>query len=273
MGERAKILGILNVTPDSFSDGGRHLDVDAAIAHAETMVAEGVDIVDIGGESTRPGAERVDPEVERARVLPVVAALARRGVAVSVDTMNASTAREAISAGAAIINDVSGGLADPEMATIVAGAEVRYIAMHWRGHSDVMAKQANYGDVADDVRRELGARVTELMGRGIREEQLILDPGLGFAKDAHHNWQVLSHLDRIRSLGFPVLIGASRKRFLARLPRRRSAEPLGDARDLPTAVVSALAAQAGAWGVRVHDVASTATALDVVEAWQGGGRG
>lgn len=271
MTARTQVLGILNVTPDSFSDGGDHLDVDAAIAHAEAMVADGADIIDVGGESTRPGAECVAPEVERQRVLPVIVALAERGIEVSVDTMNASTARAAVRSGASIINDVSGGLADREMAEVVAETCVRYVVMHWRGPSNEMVTLAHYRDVPKDVRRELRTRIAELLIQGVNEDQLILDPGLGFAKDAGHNWQLLARIEEIESLGHPVLIGASRKRFIGALPGRPGAVPEGhDSRDLPTAVVSALAAHAGAWGVRVHDVASTAVALDVVDAWRAG---
>ncbi|BDI23971.1 dihydropteroate synthase [Herbiconiux sp. L3-i23] len=258
------------MTPDSFSDGGEHLDFDAAVAHAEAMVAAGADIIDIGGESTRPGAERVDPEIERARVLPVVVALAERGIEVSVDTMNASTALAAVRSGASIINDVSGGLADLGMAGVIAETRVKYIAMHWRGPSNEMVTLADYRDVPSDVRRELKSRVAELLVQGIDEQQLILDPGLGFAKDARHNWQLLSRLGEIESLGYPVLVGASRKRFVGALPQRNRVGAGVDPRDLPTAVISALAAHAGAWGVRVHDVASTAAALDVVDAWRAG---
>ncbi|MFD1714844.1 dihydropteroate synthase [Amnibacterium flavum] len=271
MTPRAQIFGILNVTPDSFSDGGRFTDPEAALQHARVMVSEGADVIDVGGESTRPGAARVAPEVERERVIPIVTALARDGIAVSVDTMNADTARAAVRAGALVVNDVSGGLADPGMAAVIAETGTRYVAMHWRGHSDGMAALAQYGDVAREVGDELVQRVAALTAQGVREEQLILDPGLGFAKDAGHNWQVLARLDEVIALGYPVLVGASRKRFLRELPRVEAAAREGsDPRDLPSAVVSALAARAGAWGVRVHDVASTAVALDVTDAWNAG---
>ncbi|MEJ3403918.1 dihydropteroate synthase [Rathayibacter sp. YIM 133350] len=263
-------MGVLNVTPDSFSDGGRWADTDAAIAHALDLVDQGAQVIDVGGESTRPGAARVDPQAEQHRVIPVIAALAGAGVRVSVDTMNAATAVAAASAGAAIVNDVSGGLADPAMAHAVAGLDVQYVAMHWRGHSDRMNERTQYGDVVTDVRSELAARLEALSDAGIREERIVIDPGLGFAKNAGHNWQLLARLDELGSLGRPILVAASRKRFVGALLPEDA--PMAD-RDLPTAVISALSARAGVWGVRVHDVLSTRRALDVVRAWQGGARG
>lgn len=260
-------MGVLNVTPDSFSDGGLWLEPEAAVRHAVELVEQGADIIDVGGESTRPGAARVDPDEEQARVVPVIAALAGRGVTVSVDTMNASTARAAAEAGAAIINDVSGGLADPGMPDAVLATGLQYVVMHWRGQSDTMDSLAVYDDTVGEVRSELAARVSALLERGVDPARLILDPGLGFSKTARHNWQVLAGLGEIETLGYPVLIGASRKRFLgAVLPEGASVTD----RDLPTAVVSALAARAGAWAVRVHDVVSTRIALDVARAWQAG---
>lgn len=251
---RTLVMGILNATPDSFSDGGRHLALDDALAHARRMVAAGAEIVDVGGESTRPGAQRVVAAEELARVLPVVRELAAEGVTVSVDTMRAATAEACIAAGARIVNDVSGGLADPRMAAVVAGADVDYVAMHWRGHSDTMAARASYSDTVGEVRDELGARVEALVAAGVDPARIVLDPGLGFAKDAVHDWQLLGSLDAFTGLGHRVLVGASRKRFLGRLlPDGASVED----RDVPTAVVSALSARAGAWAVRVHDVAST----------------
>ena len=261
------IMGVLNVTPDSFSDGGLWVEPGAAIDHALELVALGADIIDVGGESTRPGAIRVDPHEERARIVPVISALAAQGVMVSADTMNASTARAAADAGAAIINDVSGGLADPGMPDAVLDTGLQYVVMHWRGRLDAADSRAVYRDTVAEVRDELSARVTELLHRGVDAAKLVLDPGLGFSKNAEHNWQVLAGLPSIETLGYPVLVGASRKRFLgALLPE---GAPASD-RDAPTAVISALAAQAGVWGVRVHDVASTRLALDVVEAWQAG---
>ena len=263
------VMGVVNVTPDSFSDGGRWFGTDAAVAHALDLVRQGADIVDVGGESTRPGAARVDPEEELRRVVPVVRELAAIGLRVSVDTMRAATAAAAVDAGATIVNDVSAGLADAEMARVVAGSDAAYVAMHWRGHSDRMDALAEYGDVVVEVRDELAARVDALEGAGVARDRIVIDPGLGFAKRAEHNWQLLARLDELAELGLPVLVGASRKRFLGAL---LDADAPVSARDLPTAVVSVLSARAGAWAVRVHDVASTRLALAVGEARQSGGR-
>ncbi len=250
-------MGILNVTPDSFSDGGRWDATDAAIERGIELRDEGAAIVDVGGESTRPGAAKVDPEDERARVIPVVAALAQEGVSVSIDTMNASTALAAIEAGARLVNDVSGGLADDGMARVVAEGDVHFSVMHWRGGADVAPA---FTDVVAEVRAELKARVAALVVAGVQPERIVLDPGLGFGKDAEHNWALLNHLDEIASLGHGILVGASRKRFLGALLPEDA--PVTD-RDLPTAVVSAIVARQGAWAVRVHDVPSTRLALDV----------
>ncbi|WP_353807463.1 dihydropteroate synthase [Agromyces sp. SYSU T00194] len=263
------IMGVVNVTPDSFSDGGRWFGTDAAVAHALELVRDGADLIDVGGESTRPGAARVDPAEELRRVVPVVRELAAMGLRVSVDTMRAATAAAAVEAGAVIVNDVSAGLADRDMAQVVAGSDATYVAMHWRGHSDRMDALAEYDDVVTEVRDELSARIDALGAAGLPRERIVVDPGLGFSKRAEHNWQLLARLDELAALGLPVLVGASRKRFLgALLP---DDAPVA-ARDLPTAVVSVLSARAGAWAVRVHDVASTRIALSVSEAWQSGAR-
>ncbi|AWB88042.1 dihydropteroate synthase [Mycetocola zhujimingii] len=251
-------MGIVNVTPDSFSDGGQFLDHERAVSHARQLVADGADIVDVGGESTRPGAERIGVTEELRRVLPVVRSLAADGIRVSVDTMNAETASAAVEAGAEFINDVSGGLADPQMVAVAADTGAPYILSHWRGHSVDMNSRAHYGDVVADVRAELEARIAALEAGGVARESIILDPGLGFAKTADQNWEILSRISELQSLGLPVLVGASRKRFLGDLLPEGA--PMGD-RDLPTAVVSALLAGAGIWGVRVHDVTATAIAL------------
>ena len=265
------ILGILNVTPDSFSDGGLWLDRDAAVRHAVDMVAQGADVIDVGGESTRPGAGRIAVSEEQRRVLPVVRDLVARGITVSVDTTNASTAAAAIEAGASIVNDVSGGLADPEMDDLIVASDARFVVMHWRGPSDEMAGAAHYRDVVGEVVSHLEFRAAELIVKGVDPDRLILDPGLGFAKNGAHNWQLLRHLDRLVALGPPVLVGASRKRFIGGLLPEGTAP--GD-RDLPSAIVAALAVHDGVWGVRVHDVALTRQALDVVAAWHGDdGRG
>jgi dihydropteroate synthase len=265
---RPVIVGVLNVTPDSFSDGGRYVDLDAAIAHAVSLRAAGADFIDVGGESTRPGAARVDPKAERKRVVPVLKALLERDIPVSVDTMNSSTARAAANAGVLVVNDVSGGLADPEMYRTVAETGVHYIASHWRGPSATMDVEAVYKNVVLEVRDALKARIAEMLVWGISPDRIVLDPGLGFAKTADHNWALLKALPRLESIGYPLLIGASRKRFLA--PFADDDAPTSE-RDFATAVISALAAQAGIWGLRVHDVESTARALDIWSAWNSGG--
>ena len=265
------LMGVLNVTPDSFSDGGRYLAVEDAVAHGVAMYHQGADLIDVGGESTRPGAERVEPAVEIDRVVPVIRALAEQGVPVSVDTMRAAVADAALAAGARIVNDVSGGLADPDMAKLVAERRVPWILMHWRGHSRDMNALATYGDVVAEVRDELSARVDAALAAGVEPEALVLDPGLGFAKNAEHNWALLHNLDALFALGFPVLVAASRKRFLGRLlagPDGAARQP--DGREDATAAISALAAAAGVWGVRVHDVDRTRDAIAVATAWTRG---
>ncbi len=266
---RPLIFGILNVTPDSFSDGGRLADAAAAVARATEMHAQGADVIDVGGESTRPGAIRVPEAEEQERVLPVVGELVARGIRVSVDTMNASTARAAAEAGAEFVNDVSGGLADSEMYEAVAETGVRYIAMHWRGHSDTMQDRARYDDVVTEVRAELAERIAEMTARGIDPARIAIDPGLGFAKTAEHNWRILARLDELAALGLPLLVGASRKRFLAEFA---PADAAPQARDEATALVSALAAQAGVWALRVHEIPSTVRALAIAERWHNGAK-
>jgi dihydropteroate synthase len=261
---RPKIVGVLNVTPDSFSDGGRWDSREAAVARGLELHRQGADIIDIGGESTRPGAERVPPDAEQKRVVPVIADLVAAGVTVSIDTLNASTAAAAVQAGAAYINDVSGGLADPLMAAVAVESDAWFIASHWRGHSATMDDLADYADVVTEVRTELRRRLDVLIEFGVNPARLIVDPGLGFAKRGEHNWRLLAHLSDLATLGHPVLVGASRKRFLGELLQEGASV---QDRDAATAVVSALAAKAGAWGVRVHDVPTTLTALRVVEAW------
>ncbi|WP_076476333.1 dihydropteroate synthase [Williamsia sterculiae] len=271
-------MGIVNVTADSFSDGGRYLDVDAAIAHGLSLVRDGADIIDVGGESTRPGAVRVDPDLEAARVRPVIAGLTAEGVSVSVDTMRASVAEAAIDAGADIVNDVSGGRADTEMAAVVAAHRVPWILMHWRPLARGTAGDGEfthgthtaptYRDVVAEVSTELLAQVDVAVAAGVDTADLILDPGLGFAKTGEHNWQLLRDLPTLLALGFPVLIGASRKRFLGTLLAGPDGEPRPPAgREFATAAVSALAVAHGAWGVRVHDVAATHDAVAVARAW------
>ncbi|WP_425461013.1 dihydropteroate synthase [Leekyejoonella antrihumi] len=263
---RPLVMGVVNVTPDSFSDGGRWLEPGAAITHGIELLEQGADILDIGGESTRPGADRPSPQEELDRVIPVVRALADEGAAVSIDTMRSGVAAAALDAGACVVNDVSGGLADGKMAQTVARSEAIFVAMHWRGHSHDMQSRAVYNDVVADVCRELEQRAQDLLGAGIRADRLVLDPGLGFAKTAAQNWTLLHHLDALERLRQPVLVGASRKSFLARIAQRGE-EPVPAAeRDLATAAVSVVLAQAGVWGVRVHDVRSTIAALDVVAA-------
>lgn len=240
------VMGILNLTPDSFADGGRHNSFDAGVARGLEMVAEGVDIIDIGGESTRPGADRISAEEEQARVLPVITELAKHGVKISIDTMRADTAEKAVQAGAAIINDVSGGLSDPAMFATVKKLGVPYILMHWRGESKDMNSRAIYTDVVNDVISEINSQVDAALDAGINKSQIIIDPGLGFAKDAEHNWEILRNLKAFTSMGYPVLIGASRKRFLG------GDNP--DEREAATIELTKTLVPQGIWGVRVHSV-------------------
>lgn len=265
--ERCLVMGVLNVTPDSFSDGGRWFRPDDAIEHGLILHAQGADIVDVGGESTRPGAARVDASQEMERILPVVGRLVEAGAVVSVDTMRARVARAALEAGAHIVNDVSGGLADPGMAALIAEAGVPYVVMHWRAPSDRMDRHAVYDDVVSDVIGELRTRVRALVDDGIDPRQLIVDPGLGFAKDIDHNWSLMAGLDRLHDLGRPILLGASRKRFLATVtaaPDGSAVRP--DARDDATTATTALAASVGVWCVRVHEVPPSLDAVRVAAA-------
>lgn len=260
-------MGVVNVTPDSFSDGGLWLDADAAVAHGVALLADGADVLDVGGESTRPGAARVPVEEELRRVLPVVRELAARGAVVSVDTMRARVALAAVEAGAAMVNDVSGGQSDPDMPKTVAGLGVPFVAMHWRGQSAHMDSLAVYTDVVTEVVEELSRRVDALVAQGIAPECVVVDPGLGFAKTAAHNWRLMAGLDRLAALGRPVLLGASRKRFLGSLLAGPDGVPVPTAgRDAATAATTTLAAQAGVWCVRVHEVRSSADAVRVVAA-------
>ncbi|WP_027933621.1 dihydropteroate synthase [Amycolatopsis thermoflava] len=269
--DRCLVMGVLNVTPDSFSDGGRYLDLDAALAHAHEMWDRGADIIDVGGESTRPGSSRVDAETEIARVLPVVRTLAADGLRLSVDTTRAAVAEATLDAGAEIINDVSGGLADPDMAKVAASSQAPWVLMHWRGHSKDMNALAEYDDVVEDVRRELQARVDAALAAGVAPEKIVIDPGLGFAKRAEHDWALLNRLDVFLDMGFPVLVGASRKRFLGSLLADDSGAPRPpDGREDATAAVSAIAAVKGAWGVRVHNVGASLDAVAVAAAWRRG---
>ncbi|MFJ8581892.1 dihydropteroate synthase [Micromonospora sp. NPDC093277] len=258
------LMGVLNVTPDSFSDGGRYADLDAAVGHGVRLRAEGADLVDVGGESTRPGADRVDAETEIARVLPVIRALRLAGIPSSIDTSRARVAEAALAAGADVVNDVSGGLADPDMARVVRDAGCPWVLMHWRGHSRQMRDLADYGDVVAEVRAELSQRVDEALGAGVAAEKIIIDPGLGFAKTAAHNWELSARLPELVDLGFPLLFGSSRKSYLGQLLADADGTPRPTSgREAATVATSVLAVAAGAWGVRVHDVRATADALAV----------
>ena len=265
-------MGVLNVTDDSFSDGGRYLDADGAVAHGLALAAEGAGIIDVGGESTRPGATRGDPRVELSRVVPVVKELSAQGITISIDTMHADVARAALQSGAQIVNDVSGGRADPAMAALVAEAGVLWVLMHWRSVSAQRPHEApHYRDVVAEVRAELLASVDDAVGAGVDPAKLVIDPGLGFAKTGQHNWALLQALPEFVATGIPVLLGASRKQFLGTLLAGPDGSPRPpDGRETATAVISALGALHGAWGVRVHDVRASVDAAKVVEAWVGG---
>ena len=266
---RPVVMGVVNVTPDSFSDGGRFADTDSAVAHGRRLRADGADVLDVGGESTRPGATRPLVAEELDRVVPVIEALAGDGAFVSVDTMRADVARAALAAGAAMVNDVSGGLADPAMLPLVATTGAAYVAMHWRAHSDRMQRLATYdepGGVVAAVVRELGERLAAARAAGVADDRLVLDPGLGFAKEADHNWELLARLDAVAALGPPLLVGASRKTFLGRLLAGPDGEPrpVGE-REVAGHALTLVLAQRGVWGVRVHDVRGT---RDVLRVWE-----
>jgi dihydropteroate synthase len=266
---RALVMGIVNVTPDSFSDGGKWFSRDAAAAHAHELLEQGADILDIGGESTRPGAARVDVDEELRRVIPVIEELAGTGAVLSIDTTRAQVAEAAVAAGAHIINDVSGGLADPHMDRTAAETGAVFIAMHWRGHATEMDSLDRYDDVYSDVHRELMTRVGQLLQAGVKREQIVLDPGLGFAKSGANNWPLLARTRDFVDEGYPVLVGASRKRFLGQLLASQEGEPVApEARDVATAAITALSVLEGAWAVRVHNVAASVDALKVAQAWQ-----
>ncbi|MFF7335232.1 dihydropteroate synthase [Streptomyces sp. NPDC090306] len=265
--DRCAVMGVVNVTPDSFSDGGRWFDTTAAVKHGLDLVSEGADLVDVGGESTRPGATRVDEAEELRRVVPVVRGLASEGVTVSVDTMRASVAEQALAAGAALVNDVSGGLADPAMIPAVAAAGAPFVVMHWRGLLAGGNIRGVYTDVVREVVDELHARVEAVLAGGVAPDRIVVDPGLGFSKGTDDDLVLLAHLERLLDLGHPLLVAASRKRFLGRvLAGPEGAPPPARERDAATAAVSALAAHAGAWAVRVHEVRATADAVRVAHA-------
>ncbi|MFI5906262.1 dihydropteroate synthase [Dactylosporangium sp. NPDC051541] len=259
------VMGVLNATPDSFSDGGRYADLDAAVVHARQMTAEGADLIDVGGESTRPGAERIDAGTEAARVLPVIRALRAEGVTMSIDTTRAAVAAAALEAGAELVNDVSGGLADPDMGRVVAEAGCPWVLMHWRGHSRRMADLAVYDDVVKEVAAELLQRVDAAVAAGVAAERIILDPGLGFAKKPEHTWRLAAHLPDLIALGHPVLVGSSRKSHLGRLLADADGTPRPtEDREAATVATTVLSVAAGAWGVRVHDVRGN---VDAIKVW------
>jgi dihydropteroate synthase len=260
--QRTLVLGILNVTPDSFADGGKFLELDAAIMQGRKLITEGADIIDVGGESTRPGAERVSAEEELKRVIPVITELVKDGAVVSVDTTRAEVAKAAIKAGATYVNDVSGGLADEKMAQLIAtNPKVQYIVMHWRGESKDMQSKAIYKDVVKEVKDELDDRVSELIKAGVQAEQIILDPGIGFAKEAEHNWVILQNIERFQLLGYPILVGASRKRFLGELINAKNA----DDREAASIALTAELARLSVWGVRTHSVKPHRDAIAVAD--------
>lgn len=263
--DRTLVMGVLNVTPDSFSDGGRFNDAKIATGHALQMIEDGADIIDIGGESTRPGSERITVQEELDRVLPVILALVDTGVAISIDTMRPEVARSAIAAGACMINDVSGGKSDPVMLEYVASLNSPYILMHWRGPSNIMNTLTDYQDVVADVTTEISHQVDVAVAAGIARERIVIDPGIGFAKTVDQNWPILKHLDVLEGLGLPILMGASRKKFLGELLAKDGVPRDSDERESATAAISTLMAVRGLWAVRVHDVKSSSDAIAVVD--------
>jgi dihydropteroate synthase len=267
--DRCLVMGIINVTPDSFSDGGRWLDSSTAIEHGLSLIDQGADLVDVGGESTRPGADRIPADEELRRVIPVIQELSHQGIPVSIDTMRASVAQAAVEAGACIINDVSGGAADPLMYSAVAESGLPYIAMHWRGFSHEMERLTHYDDVVVDVIGELMVRIEAAVQQGVDTRRIVIDPGLGFAKKMHHNWEILRGIDQFTAVGHPVLIGAARKRFLGHALSVDGEPRAVDGRDAATDAVSALAAARGAWCVRVHSPRGSRDAVGIVRAWAG----
>jgi len=269
---RPKIMGVLNITPDSFSDGNQYTSLESALDQAKLLSMTGADIIDVGGESTRPGATRVSVEEEQTRVIPVIREIAKLGLAqISIDTMNAATAKAAVEAGASIINDVSGGLADPEMFAVAAETQAQLVISHWRGHSTLMDDLNQYQDIAKDVSRELSERVELAISQGVARDKIVIDPGLGFAKDMKQNWELVARLDELEKLGLPILVGASRKRFITGVLDGDEPSSVGnERRDMATAVLTALLLQRKLWGVRVHNTLATLDAINIVQALRDG---
>ena len=263
--DRTLVIGVLNVTPDSFSDGGRFNETEIAISHALQMIEDGADVIDIGGESTRPGSERISVQAELDRVLPVIAGLVDSGIAISIDTMRAEVASAAIAAGACMVNDVSGGKSDPEMLRYVSTLDTPYILMHWRGPSNIMNTLTDYNDVVADVTAEISEQVDVAIAAGIARERIAIDPGIGFAKTVDQNWPILKHLDVLEELGLPILMGASRKKFLGELLAKDGVARESDERESATTAISTLMAARGLWAVRVHDVKPSSDAVAVVD--------
>lgn len=263
--DRTLVMGVLNVTPDSFSDGGRFNNPKIATNHALQMIADGADIIDIGGESTRPGSDRISVQEELDRVLPVISALANSGAVISIDTMRVEVAKAAVAAGACMINDVSGGKSDPEMLSYVATLNTPFILMHWRGPSNIMNTLTDYDDVVSDVTAEISKQVDVAVAAGISRERIAIDPGIGFAKTVDQNWPILKHLDVLEALGLPILMGASRKKFLGELLAKDGVARDSDERESATTAISTLMAVRGLWAVRVHDVKPSSDAIAVVD--------